>query len=115
MTRDQVKQLLGTPLLTDVFHGDRWDYVFVYRQGDTEQVQERKIRLYFNGLNLEKMDTEALPSEQELVDEIDALRKKRPKSKPVVTSEAAGSPVSTVPNPTSGVGIPAGGNRQDTN
>ena len=61
------------------------------------------------------MDTEALPSEQELVDEIDALRKKRPKSKPVVTSEAAGSPVSTVPNPTSGVGIPAGGNRQDTN
>ena len=26
MTRDQVRFLLGTPMLTDVFHQDRWDY-----------------------------------------------------------------------------------------
>jgi outer membrane protein assembly factor BamE len=28
MTRTEVRQLLGTPLLTDVFHADRWDYYF---------------------------------------------------------------------------------------
>src|ERR1700759_4845640 len=28
MSRAQVKQLLGTPLLTDIFHADRWDYGF---------------------------------------------------------------------------------------
>jgi outer membrane protein assembly factor BamE len=28
MTRAEVRQLLGTPLLTDVFHNDRWDYLF---------------------------------------------------------------------------------------
>ena len=28
MTRGEVRQLLGTPLLSDVFHADRWDYFF---------------------------------------------------------------------------------------
>ena len=28
MTRDQVQLLLGTPLLRDAFHADRWDYTF---------------------------------------------------------------------------------------
>ena len=28
MTRVQVRDLLGTPLMTSLFHGDRWDYVF---------------------------------------------------------------------------------------
>ncbi len=30
MTRDQVKLLLGTPLLADMFHADRWDYIFYF-------------------------------------------------------------------------------------
>jgi len=28
MTRNEVRQALGTPLLTDVFHANRWDYYF---------------------------------------------------------------------------------------
>ena len=28
MSRDQVQLLLGTPLLRDAFHADRWDYTF---------------------------------------------------------------------------------------
>jgi len=35
MTRNQVSLILGTPLLTDVMHADRWDYVYYTRkQGD---------------------------------------------------------------------------------
>lgn len=28
MTKAEVRQVLGTPLLSDVFHGNRWDYYF---------------------------------------------------------------------------------------
>ena len=33
MTRAQVRQLLGTPLLSDVFHANRWDYHFSHSRG----------------------------------------------------------------------------------
>ena len=33
MTRAQVRFVLGTPLLTDAFHGNRWDYVFTEAKG----------------------------------------------------------------------------------
>lgn len=54
-TRDQVRFILGTPLLTDVFHQDRWDYVYTYRNGRTGNVEERKFSVYFDKNNrLEK-------------------------------------------------------------
>ena len=31
MSRAQVREILGSPLITDPFHGDRWDYVFTLR------------------------------------------------------------------------------------
>lgn len=38
MTKAEVRQLLGTPLLTDVFHGERWDYYFsLMRRGRLEE------------------------------------------------------------------------------
>lgn len=117
MSKDQVKQLLGTPLLTDIFHADRWDYVFAYKRGDTQQVEQRNVTLHFKGISLAKIDAEGLPSEKELIAEIDDLRKNRRPQKPPV-SQLDGTPARmapTVPNPTSGVGIPAGGNRQDAN
>ena len=33
MTRTEVRQVLGTPLLQDVFHADRWDYYFSHAKG----------------------------------------------------------------------------------
>lgn len=48
LTKDQVRFILGTPLLTDVFHADRWDYVYRLKKGngDTEQ---RHFVVYFDG------------------------------------------------------------------
>lgn len=117
MSKDQVKQLLGTPLLNDIFHADRWDYVFAYKRGDTQQVEQRNVTLTFKGISLAKIDAEGLPSEKELIAEIDALRKnRRPQKPPVSDLDGASTRMApTVPNPTSGVGIPAGGNRQDAN
>ena len=38
MTRDQVRYVLGTPLLQDPFHANRWDYVYRYEDGASGQV-----------------------------------------------------------------------------
>jgi outer membrane protein assembly factor BamE len=46
MSKSQVKFILGTPLLVDVFHQDRWDYLYSMEPGNEERTQER-IALYF--------------------------------------------------------------------
>ena len=46
MTKRQVRYLLGTPLLTDFFHADRWDYVYTIRRGH-QDMQSKKLTLYF--------------------------------------------------------------------
>jgi len=45
-SREQVRFVLGTPLLTDAFHADRWDYVYRFQPGHGE-VQQRRMSLYF--------------------------------------------------------------------
>ncbi len=47
-TRDQVRFLLGSPLISDVFHQQRWDYVYSYRDGQTGKVESRKFTAFFN-------------------------------------------------------------------
>jgi len=56
MTREQVRFLLGTPLLTDVFHADRWDYVYRFRPGKGDQVQERRLAVLFEDGKLARLD-----------------------------------------------------------
>ncbi|RVT52495.1 outer membrane protein assembly factor BamE [Rubrivivax albus] len=69
LNRRQVRDLLGTPLLTDVFHGNRWDYVFVIeRQG--QQAQRRNVVLRFDGDVLASIDAGELPTEQQFVSSI---------------------------------------------
>jgi outer membrane protein assembly factor BamE len=48
-TRDQVRFLLGTPLVTDIFHQQRWDYLYRYQSGQTGQVESRKFTVFFDG------------------------------------------------------------------
>ena len=36
LTRSQVRDILGSPLLMDVFHADRWDYIFTIRRQGAE-------------------------------------------------------------------------------
>jgi outer membrane protein assembly factor BamE len=74
MSKDQVKAILGTPLLNDIFHVNRWDYVFLYRKGDSQDMQQRKVTLYFEGAKLAKIDADDLPTEKDLILEIDGIR-----------------------------------------
>lgn len=45
-TKDQVRFILGTPLLADMFHADRWDYVYRFQPGHGE-AQQRRIVVFF--------------------------------------------------------------------
>lgn len=47
-TRDQVRFILGTPLLTDVFHAQRWDYVYRFQNGRTNAVETRRLTVFFD-------------------------------------------------------------------
>lgn len=46
MSRDQVRFALGTPLVADMFHADRWDYVYRFQPGRGE-VQLRRLVVFF--------------------------------------------------------------------
>ena len=69
MSREQVRDLLGSPLLTSAFHADRWDYVFTMRRQGVEP-QRRSVVAYFKTDVLERLEVPELPSEKDFVSSI---------------------------------------------
>ena len=66
MTRLQVRDILGTPLVTSLFHADRWEYVFTLKRPG-EEVQTRKLTVFFKGDALERSEGDEMPTETEFV------------------------------------------------
>ena len=64
--RSRVRDVLGSPLLADPFHAQRWDYVFVIRRPGTEP-QQRSVVVLFDGDNVKSVEAPDLPSELEFV------------------------------------------------
>ena len=74
MAKRQVQDILGTPLLTSVFHADRWDYVFtLFRQGAEPQM--RRVSVFFKGDVLARFEADELPSEAEFVSTLKSMNK----------------------------------------
>ncbi|MDR1849530.1 MAG: outer membrane protein assembly factor BamE [Zoogloeaceae bacterium] len=48
LSRDQVRFILGSPLLTDLFHANRWDYLFSLKEGKTGEVALRHLSVFFD-------------------------------------------------------------------
>ncbi len=46
-TREQVRYILGTPMLADIFHANRWDYVYRLENGRTGAVETRRLSVFF--------------------------------------------------------------------
>ncbi len=86
MPREQVRSILGTPLLTSAFHADRWDYVFSFRR-QGQPAQQRKVTVFFQRDALERVLADDLPSEQEFVASLD-VRRKGAKVPSLVATEA---------------------------
>jgi outer membrane protein assembly factor BamE len=73
MSRQQVREALGTPLVASVFHDQRWDYVFtIRRQGVAPQ--SFSLSVWFKGEELERVTGDELPSEAEFVTKLVAKK-----------------------------------------
>jgi outer membrane protein assembly factor BamE len=56
MTRSQVQFLLGTPMIADSFHRDRWDYAYYLREGRSPDVDRRWVVVYFENDRVARID-----------------------------------------------------------
>lgn len=70
MPRAQVREILGTPLLSSAFHANRWDYVFTFRR-QGQAPQQRRLTAFFQGDQLERVESDELPSEAEFIASLD--------------------------------------------
>ncbi|RMX05050.1 outer membrane protein assembly factor BamE [Corticibacter populi] len=66
MSREQVRDILGTPLVTSLFHADRWDYVFSMRRKGRD-IETKRLTVYFSGFVLECVEGDEMPAETEFV------------------------------------------------
>jgi len=57
MTKEQVRFVLGTPLVTDIFHAERWDYVYTLERRGAPR-QQRHLAVYFLDGKLARLDGE---------------------------------------------------------
>lgn len=55
MTQQQVKAVLGTPLINDPFHANRWDYIYRFVE-EGKLVEEKRMTLFFENDNLQRID-----------------------------------------------------------
>jgi outer membrane protein assembly factor BamE len=73
MTRLQVRDVMGTPLVADPFHANRWDYIFTLRRPGTD-VQRRSVLITFDGDLVKSIEAPDLPSERDFVASISRFK-----------------------------------------
>ena len=55
MSRQQVSSILGSPLVSDVFHANRWDYIYRFEE-KTKLVEQQRLTVYFDGEFVSRID-----------------------------------------------------------
>jgi len=61
-TRDQVRFILGSPLVADMFHADRWDYVYRFLPG-RGNAQQRTLTVFFQDNKLSRVAGDVVADE----------------------------------------------------
>jgi outer membrane protein assembly factor BamE len=56
LTRDQVRFVLGTPLVSDIFHEERWDYVFMRQRSSSTGIEYHRIAVFFQDGRLKRVE-----------------------------------------------------------
>ncbi len=73
MTQAEVRDILGTPLLQDLFHADRWDYVFSLRRGYGAPLVRRFSVFFDKDGHMLRTQGDPLPSENAFVAQIESM------------------------------------------
>ena len=53
---ESLPHVLGTPMISDSFHRDRWDYAYYYRRGRSPDADRRWIVVYFENDRVQRID-----------------------------------------------------------
>jgi outer membrane protein assembly factor BamE len=61
MTRTQVRYLLGTPMVPDVFDRDRWDYVYYFKTGHVQRPEQRHLTVFFKEDKVARVERDNVP------------------------------------------------------
>lgn len=56
MSRSQVRYLLGTPVVNNLFSDERWDYVYYYKPGRGKKPERRWVRIWFDDNNVTQIE-----------------------------------------------------------
>ncbi len=92
MTRAQVRFVLGSPMISDAFHGNRWDYVYRLEQ-DGRLIEQHRITVFFEDDRLAHSEGRLRPSLASVPPKAVAAKPVEEKPAPVTSpqSEAVGS------------------------
>lgn len=63
MSKEQVRFVMGTPLLTDIFHANRWDYVYYHKIPGGKTV-ERKVAVFFKDGRLDHLEGDVVTAKE---------------------------------------------------
>jgi len=63
MTPEQVRFALGSPLVMDVFHSDRWDYVYRFKSGKGGKPEQRVVSIFFVDDKLDRIEGDIAPAD----------------------------------------------------
>ena len=59
LSKKQVKYLLGTPIISDPFHPERWDYVYLFQSQESPEIRKR-VTLFFDKDLLSRIETDGV-------------------------------------------------------
>ena len=88
MTKEQVRFVLGTPLLMDMFHANRWDYLFRLQKPNGATTTNR-VTIFFSGNLVDRIVSDKLPNEKEYLMHITSDDEASDKTKKEADTETA--------------------------
>ena len=101
MTRSQVRYILGTPMVSDPFDQQRWDYVYTFRRGRDRDVLRAHFIVRFEGDKVSSVEKPDLPEETANTKIIQQQRERQAASAAAVAEAAAAAappaPAATAP------------------
>jgi outer membrane protein assembly factor BamE len=100
MTRSQVRYLLGTPMISDPFSPDRWDYVYTLKRGRQRGIDRAHFVVQFDGDKVSRVEKLDLPERIEVADGKNSSKKAADREPP--TPPSVKQPQPDAPRPSGG-------------
>lgn len=79
MTRTQVRYLLGSPMVPDIFNRDRWDYLYYFKTGHLQRPEQRHLVVFFKEDKVASFQRENVPDSAPRAPDNDISIQKFPK------------------------------------